>query len=140
MWLKPSHERPFPWGTFDVNAVASLLLGIAVLTRLPQAWVQSLAAVGFCGALSTWSTPAYESADLATMGRQVLAAGYVAAIVGAGLGLAYAGSLIGRTDGRTDGRTGGVVTGPGRCDCGLARLCPGWEGGAPARKDEGPWL
>ncbi|MFZ4135567.1 fluoride efflux transporter FluC [Streptomyces koyangensis] len=100
MWLKPSHERPFPWGTFDVNAVASLLLGIAVLTRLPQAWVQSLAAVGFCGAMSTWSTPAYESADLATMGRQVLAAGYVAAIVGAGLGLAYAGSLIGRTDGR----------------------------------------
>ncbi|MET7510323.1 CrcB family protein [Streptomyces albidoflavus] len=96
MWLKPSHERPFPWGTFVVNAVASLLLGIAVLMRLPQAWVQSLVAVGFCGALSTWSTLAYESAGLATMGRQALAAGYVAASVGAGLGLAYAGSLIGR--------------------------------------------
>ncbi|MGA5297056.1 hypothetical protein ACWDR5_19685 [Streptomyces koyangensis] len=37
MWLKPSHERRFPWGTFDVNAVASLLLGIAVPMRLAYA-------------------------------------------------------------------------------------------------------
>ncbi|MGW8944681.1 fluoride efflux transporter FluC [Streptomyces koyangensis] len=75
MWLKPSHERLFPWGTFVVNAVASLLLGIAVPMRLPQARVRFLVAVGFRGALSTWSTPACESAGLATMGRQVLAAG-----------------------------------------------------------------
>ncbi|MHC8561914.1 fluoride efflux transporter FluC [Streptomyces albidoflavus] len=127
-----------PWtalsrGTFVVNAAASLLFGIAVLMRLPQPWVQSLVAVGFCGALSTWSTLAYESAGLVTTGRQVLAAGYVAASVGAGLGLAYTGSLIGRA---------GVVTGRvlTRCDCGPGSLCPGWKEGAPVRKDEGPWL
>ncbi|MGA4856690.1 fluoride efflux transporter FluC [Streptomyces koyangensis] len=65
MWLKPSHERLFPRGTFVVNAMASLLLGIAVPMRLPQARVRFLVAVGFRGALSTWSTPTYESAGLA---------------------------------------------------------------------------
>ncbi|SEN79547.1 fluoride efflux transporter FluC [Actinacidiphila rubida] len=93
---KSSGARPFPAGTFAVNMAASLLLGIALEMRLPQAWIQSLLATGFCGALSTWSTLAWETTGFVRARMTLLAAAYLAASVAAGVLLAWAGTAVGR--------------------------------------------
>ncbi|MFF9373504.1 fluoride efflux transporter FluC [Streptomyces griseoluteus] len=92
---KSTGKRPFPVGTFAVNMAASLLLGIALGMRLPQAWIQSVLATGFCGALSTWSTLAWETTGFVRARLCVLAAVYVGASVTAGVLLAWAGTAIG---------------------------------------------
>jgi CrcB protein len=82
-------------GTFAVNMAASLLLGIALEMRLPQAWIQSVLATGFCGALSTWSTPAWETTGLVRARLSLPAAACIGASVGAGVLSAWAGTAIG---------------------------------------------
>ena len=66
-----------PWGTFAVNVVGSVILGItaaaAVSTDLPG-WVLPLVATGFCGALTTFSTFSYESVRLLEQGSTLAAA------------------------------------------------------------------
>ncbi|MGA4538994.1 fluoride efflux transporter CrcB [Uniformispora flossi] len=95
VFLKPTWERPFPWGTFTVNAAAALLFGIAAEMRVPQEWIQSLVAVGFCGALSTLSTFAFEAAGLLMRHRATVAVVYVLATVAAGLALSWIGWRVG---------------------------------------------
>lgn len=53
----------FPWGTLAVNAAASLLLGAVVGAGLGGD-AAALVGVGFCGALSTYSTFGYETRRL----------------------------------------------------------------------------
>ncbi|CAL9325944.1 fluoride efflux transporter FluC [Streptomyces sp. SudanB182_2057] len=93
---KSTRRRPFPAGTFAVNCAACLLLGIALEMRVPRAWVQSLVAVGVCGALSTWSTLAWETVDLLRTDRLRTGALYLAASLLAGVTLAWAGTMAGR--------------------------------------------
>ena len=63
-WAKARWERGVVWGTLTVNVVGSWLLGlVAALTErsaLPH-WTLPLLGVGFCGALTTFSTLAYET-------------------------------------------------------------------------------
>ncbi|MFI0720899.1 fluoride efflux transporter FluC [Streptomyces sp. NPDC021224] len=92
---KSTTARPFPVGTFAVNSAACLLLGIALQMRVPQAWIQSVVAVGFCGALSTWSTLAWETTGFLRARTAVLAACYLGTTVVAGVLLAWAGRTIG---------------------------------------------
>ena len=80
-----------PWGTLTVNVVGSALLGglAGAGAALPDP-VWHLAGVGFCGALTTWSTFGYETVRLAASGGR----GYAVLNVGLTLvvGLTAAGS------------------------------------------------
>jgi CrcB protein len=96
-WVQSRHDSGFPWGTFTVNAVGSLILGV-VTGAAASPTVTALVGIGFCGALTTYSTFGYETVQLAA-GRAGLfavlnALGSVAAGLGAaGLGLALGAAL-----------------------------------------------
>jgi CrcB protein len=85
----PWNGHSWPWVTFVVNIVGTLLLGYLV-TRLqerlpPSTYRRPLLGTGFCGALTTFSTFQIELIKLARHGRPGLAAGYLLASVAAGL-------------------------------------------------------
>jgi CrcB protein len=48
-------------GTLVVNVVGSFVLGVCVGWRGPPSWVLPLVGIGFCGALTTFSTLAFET-------------------------------------------------------------------------------
>jgi CrcB protein len=75
--VQSGHDSVFPWATFVVNAVGSLIVGAtagAVTAVGGPGWVLTLVGVGFCGALTTFSTFGYETVRLLEEGS-VLAAG-----------------------------------------------------------------
>jgi CrcB protein len=99
-WLDDRLEATFPWGTFVVNVVGSVLFGVLVglqhsgvlATRSIAVW-----GTGFCGTFTTFSTHAVESLWLVEDGARRLAAynvlGTLVTCVGgaaAGLGIAQA--------------------------------------------------
>lgn len=92
------HTSRFPFGTLTVNLVASLLLGfVTALAASGDAArpVVALLATGFCGALSTYSTYAFETLRDLEAGRIRVAVANVVVSVGLGLGTAAVGWLIG---------------------------------------------
>ncbi len=91
--MQARYESVFPWGTLAVNMAGSLLLGF--LTALPASpALAAFASVGFCGALTTYSTFSYETLRLAQGGAWTYAIGNVVASVAAGLGAACLGALL----------------------------------------------
>lgn len=97
------HDSVFPWGTFVVNVVGSLILGfLAGAGMFGVHWpiVQQLVGVGFCGALTTFSTFGYESVRLFAGGARVLSVLNVVGTTVAGLlagtaGIAFAAAVWG---------------------------------------------
>lgn len=86
-------RAPMPYGTLIANVTAALLLG--VFARAAGEHVLAVAGAGFCGALSTYSTFAWETHALAAV-RTVPALTYqlasiVAGVVAAALGWHFAG-------------------------------------------------
>ena len=85
-------QSPLPWGTFTVNILGSLLLGL--LTGVGNQTIALLAGVGFCGAFTTYSTFAAETTALAASGRRGLAVLNVVLNLGAGLLAAVLGAWL----------------------------------------------
>jgi CrcB protein len=86
------HDSLFPWGTFTVNVIGSLILGVLIggANAVPGA-VMDLLGTGLCGALTTYSTFGYETIRLIEDGARFSAVTNVVASIGAGLGAAFIG-------------------------------------------------
>jgi fluoride exporter len=97
-WVQGLHDSVFPWGTFIVNAVGSLILGFlagaAVFGSPPPSAMQSLVGVGFCGALTTYSTFGYECVRLFADGARLYSVANVIATVLAGIGSGVIGVVL----------------------------------------------
>ena len=74
-FVQGRHDQVFPWGTFLVNMVGSLLLGVAAgaLTAGGPEWVLPLVGIGLCGSFTTFSTFGYETVRLAEEGSLLVA-------------------------------------------------------------------
>ncbi|MBZ4017331.1 fluoride efflux transporter CrcB [Streptomyces purpurogeneiscleroticus] len=95
--VQARHDTVFPWGTFSVNVVGCLLLGLltgAVSAGAVSSQVQLLLGTGLCGALTTYSTFSYETLRLAEGGARFFAVANAAASVVAGLGAAFVGAAV----------------------------------------------
>ena len=84
----------FPYGTLVINIVGSFIVGFFMVwaterVLLDPRW-RLLVVVGFCGALTTFSTVQVQLLQLLDAGRDGVAAGYVVASLAAG----YAGVLL----------------------------------------------
>jgi fluoride exporter len=94
LFVQSRHDSVFPWGTFAVNVVGSLILGAtagAVTNADGPTWVLTLVGTGFCGALTTFSTFGYETVRLVEDGSLLEAALNVSASLVAGMTACVAG-------------------------------------------------
>lgn len=94
LMVQARHDSVFPWGTFTVNAVGSLVLGVtagAVSATDGPDWVLTLVGTGFCGALTTFSTFGLETVRLVEGGSVVEAGLNAAASLALSLVLCVAG-------------------------------------------------
>ncbi|MCX4431727.1 fluoride efflux transporter CrcB [Streptomyces mirabilis] len=92
--VQTRHDTVFPWGTFAVNVVGCLILGLltgAVGAGAAGSRLQLFLGTGLCGALTTYSTFSYETLRLTETGAGFYAAANVLVSVTAGLGAAFAG-------------------------------------------------
>ena len=91
-WLNVG--RTFPWGTFAVNVAGSFVLALLLGLQVNQTASQILG-LGFCGALTTYSTFGFE---VLREGRTRLSVGVAYALSSLAVGLlaAYAGLMLGR--------------------------------------------
>lgn len=93
--LQRLRPGPFPWGTFTVNVVGSFVLGVlSGATTGPV--LAALLGTGFCGAVTTYSTFAYETVALLDRRAVGTALVNVGGSVVAGLAAAVLGHLLGR--------------------------------------------
>ena len=95
--VQARHDTGFPWGTLAVNILGSLVLGLLTGALLGGAAPQSLRlliGVGFCGALTTYSTFGYETLRLFEGGSLLYAAVNVAISVSAALGAVFVGVAV----------------------------------------------
>lgn len=96
--VQARHGTVFPWGTFTVNMVGSLVLGLVtglVTAGAVGTGTQLLVGTGLCGALTTYSTFSYETLRLAEERAGLAAAANVAGSVLAGVGAAALGLTVG---------------------------------------------
>lgn len=92
--VQSRHSSAFPWGTFVVNVVGSLVLG-AVVGAAASPELFALVGSGFCGALTTYSTFGHETVRLGADGRRGLAVLNAVGSVAAGLAAAALGLTVG---------------------------------------------
>jgi CrcB protein len=95
--IQARHGSDFPWGTFAVNVLGSLIFGLLVGAAdaggLPPE-VITFAGVGFCGALTTYSTFGLETTLLAAEGFPGRAVLNAVVSLAAGLAAAFAGIAL----------------------------------------------
>ena len=62
----------FPWGTLTANGLGSVVLGALVAEYATDARAYLLVGIGFCGALTTFSSFAWETYRLTQDGARLL--------------------------------------------------------------------
>ncbi|MEV6127910.1 fluoride efflux transporter CrcB [Streptomyces violaceusniger] len=95
--VQTRHDSVFPWGTFMVNVVGCLVLGLltgAAAEGAASQRLQLLLGTGLCGALTTYSTFSYETLRLTEEGARLFAVANVVLSVAAGVGAAFAGAAL----------------------------------------------
>jgi len=96
-WVQARHGLRFPFGTFAINAVGSLILGVVLGGVAHHGWsahTQALLGTGFCGGLTTFSTFSVETVELLQGRLAVRAASYVALSCAVGIALAALGYRV----------------------------------------------
>ena len=88
-----SAVRTFAWGMLVANGLGSLTLGL-VLARVPPGATQMFLAVGFCGALTTFSSYSAATVEFWRRRRYGLAAVHVAAHLALGLAAFWLGATV----------------------------------------------
>ena len=90
----------FPWGTFSVNVLGSLAIGVLsgwlAHSTGNVAAIRAFAIVGFCGGFTTFSTFSNESFRMLENGQFGIMSLYVLGSVAAGLAAVWIGYLISR--------------------------------------------
>lgn len=92
------HGATFPWATLAVNVSGSALLGLLVAGLRADAVSSELVAllgIGLCGALTTYSTFAWEAVELPRASGPRSATAYVLATVAGALAAAALGWAVG---------------------------------------------
>lgn len=101
-WIPTHLGMDFPWHTFIINLAGSMVLGFAMRASeaVPlSAETRGFVTVGFCGAFTTFSTFAWETAVLIQNGQWGRATAYALGSVAAGLlcvfiGMGLAGAML----------------------------------------------
>ncbi len=97
-FVQRRHDSLFPWGTFTVNVVGSVILGVlagALLVGAGSTTAGLLLGTGLCGALTTYSTLSYETARLFEQRARLYALANIGGSVIAGIVAVTLGFLIG---------------------------------------------
>ena len=88
----------FPWGTFTVNLVGSLIIGLAFGWVLEKGKLSDdtlfLIVAGFCGGFTTFSAFAHESLNLLREGYSGLFFSYVVSSIVLGLACVWLGYAV----------------------------------------------
>lgn len=94
--IQSRHGSAFPWGTLIVNVVGSALFGAVVGAAATGdlSWLLAAGGVGFCGAFTTYSAFAYETARLVEDGSVWHGGLNVALSLAAGLAAAWLGLSV----------------------------------------------
>ena len=99
-WVQRLAGPAFPWGTLAVNGVGCLLFGFIVALSEGRALVSPqtklILLAGFMGALTTFSTFAFDTTQLAAQPGWRMAAANIAVQNGLGLASVYVGLALGQ--------------------------------------------
>lgn len=97
---EPTPHGAFPATTFGINVAGSFILALLVVFVLeilpPTVYLRPLVGVGFCGALTTFSTWMVDTDRLVAAGHDAAAAGDLFGSLAAGLAATSLGLTIGR--------------------------------------------
>jgi CrcB protein len=89
----------FPWGTIFVNVVGSFVFGLIFAlarTRAMPTEQEVVLLVGLLGGFTTYSSFAFQSAEMLSGGRLAVALGYMLATNLLGIGAVWVGMRIGQ--------------------------------------------
>jgi CrcB protein len=98
--MGPAADTAVPWHTFAVNVTGAFVIGLLLVVAARQGWPgwwRPLLAVGVLGGYTTFSTFSLEVVELAMRGNLLLASGYAAGSLVAGIAGCAAGIALGRT-------------------------------------------